>query len=46
MQVLASRQWAYASGVALYFIEPCNPVQNPLIESLNGKFRDKGLYQD
>ena len=39
-------QWAYAHGVALHFIEPGKPVQNALIESFNGKFRDECLNQN
>jgi len=39
-------QWAYAHGVRLHFIEPGKPVQNALIESFNGKFRDECLNQN
>jgi hypothetical protein len=39
-------QWAYANGVALHFIDPGKPVQNALIESFNGKFRDECLNQN
>ena len=38
-------QWAYEKGVALHFIEPGKPIQNALIESFNGKFRDECLNQ-
>jgi putative transposase len=37
--------WAYQHGVRLHFIEPGKPVQNALIESFNGKFRDECLNQ-
>ncbi len=37
--------WAYRHGVQLHFIEPGKPVQNALIESFNGKFRDECLNQ-
>jgi len=39
-------QWALANGVRLHFIEPGKPVQNALIESFNGKFRDECLNQN
>jgi putative transposase len=39
-------QWAFANGVRLHFIEPGKPVQNALIESFNGKFRDECLNQN
>lgn len=39
-------QWAYQQGVALHFIERGKPVQNALIESFNGKFRDECLNQN
>jgi putative transposase len=38
-------QWAYEHGVELQFIEPGKPVQNALIESFNGRFRDECLNQ-
>ncbi len=34
-------QWAYRNGVELVFIRPGRPVENCLIESFNGKFRDE-----
>jgi len=36
-------QWAYRNGVELVFIRPGRPVENCLIESFNGKFRDECL---
>ncbi|MBI4214172.1 MAG: transposase [Chloroflexi bacterium] len=38
-------QWAYEHGVQLRFIDPGKPVQNGLIESFNGRFRDECLNQ-
>jgi putative transposase len=38
--------WAYCNGVKLDFIEPGKPTQNGLIESFNGRFRDKCLSQE
>ena len=38
-------QWAYASGVALEFIQPGKPVQNCYIESFNGRLRDECLNE-
>lgn len=35
--------WAYQHGVALAFIQPGKPTQNPFIESYNGKMRDELL---
>lgn len=35
--------WAYDHGVALEFIQPGKPTQNPFIESYNGKMRDELL---
>lgn len=35
--------WAYAHGVQLDFIRPGKPVDNAVIESFNGRFRDKCL---
>jgi putative transposase len=37
--------WAYRNGVNLHFIDPGKPVQNAIIESFNGKFRDECLSQ-
>jgi putative transposase len=38
-------QWAYQHGVRLRFIDPGRPVQNAIIESFNGRFRDECLNQ-
>ena len=38
-------QWAYANGVRLQFIEPGKPMQNPYVESFNGKLRDECLNE-
>jgi putative transposase len=35
--------WAYAHGVQLDFIRPGKPVENAVIESFNGRFRDECL---
>ncbi len=35
--------WAYEHGIVLDFIQPGKPVQNPFIESFNGKMRDECL---
>lgn len=35
--------WAYEHGVALDFIQPGKPIQNPFVESFNGKMRDECL---
>lgn len=35
--------WAYQRGIQLDFIAPGKPVENGLIESFNGKFRDECL---
>lgn len=35
--------WAYENGVVLEFIAPGKPVQNPFVESYNGKMRDELL---
>jgi putative transposase len=35
--------WAYAHGVTLDFIRPGKPVENAVIESFNGRFRDECL---
>jgi putative transposase len=36
-------QWAYEHGVELVFIRPGKPIENCLVESFNGKFRDECL---
>lgn len=36
-------EWAYEHGVSLDFIQPGKPVQNPFVESFNGKMRDECL---
>lgn len=38
-------QWAYQHGVKLHFIQPGRPVQNAMIESFNGRFREECLNQ-
>ena len=35
--------WAYAHGVKLYLIRWGKPVENAVIESFNGRFRDECL---
>lgn len=35
--------WAYTHGVQLDFIRPGKPVENAVIESFNGRFRDECL---
>ena len=35
--------WAHAHGVKLDFIRPGKPVENAVIESFNGRFRDECL---
>jgi putative transposase len=37
--------WAYHAGVSLNFIRPGKPVDNPYIESFNGRFRDECLNE-
>ena len=37
--------WAHRHGVKLIYIEPGKPMQNPYVESFNGKFRDECLNQ-
>jgi putative transposase len=39
-------RWAYERGVRLAFIQPGRPVQNPYVESFNGKFRDECLNEN
>jgi putative transposase len=36
-------QWAEQNGIALDYIEPGKPVQNAVMESFNGRFRDECL---
>jgi putative transposase len=36
-------QWAYERGVELAFIRPGKPMDNGLVESFNGRFRDECL---
>lgn len=36
-------QWAAEHGIKLRFIEPGKPVQNAVMESFNGRFRDECL---
>lgn len=36
-------QWADHNGITLDFIEPGKPVQNAVMESFNGRFRDECL---
>jgi len=38
-------QWAHRRGVGLRFIDPGKPVQNAVVESFNGRFRDECLNQ-
>ena len=33
--------WAYEQGIEIHYITPGRPVQNGLIESFDGKLRDK-----
>ena len=42
---VALDQWAHRHGVHLHFIEPGKPMQNPYVESFNGKFRDECLNE-
>ena len=42
-QSRAMDAWAYRNGVQLDFIRPGKPVENGLIESFNGRFRDECL---
>lgn len=36
-------RWAYRHGVELHFIRPGRPIENCIVESFNGKFRDECL---
>lgn len=38
--------WAYKHGIKLDFIDPGKPVQNALVESFNGRFRDECLNEN
>jgi putative transposase len=38
-------QWAHDRGVALQFIDPGRPTQNPFAESFNGRLRDECLNE-
>ena len=38
-------QWAAGHEIHLAFIEPGNPIQNAVMESFNGRFRDECLHQ-
>ncbi len=42
-QSRALEDWAYRRGVQLDFIRPGKPVENAVIESFNGRFRDECL---
>lgn len=44
-QSRAFNAWAHAHNVQLQFIRPGKPVENPFIESFNGRFRDECLNQ-
>jgi len=37
--------WAYQRGVQLHFIRPGKPVENPFVESFNGRMRDECLNE-
>jgi len=37
--------WSQRTGAALRFIQPGKPIQNALVESFNGKFRDACLNE-
>lgn len=41
----AMHLWSQRSGVTLRFIQPGKPIQNALVESFNGKFRDACLNE-
>jgi len=38
-------EWVYRRGIVLDFIEPGKPMQNPFVESYNGRMRDECLNQ-
>ena len=38
--------WAYERGVKLHFIRPGKPMENGLVESFNGRFRDECLNEN
>lgn len=42
---LAVDRWATAGGVRLCFIDPGKPIQNAVVESFNGRFRDECLNE-
>lgn len=42
----AFMRWAKEAEITLHFIEPGKPVQNPYIESFNGRFRDECLNEE
>lgn len=42
---LAVDRWAAARGVRLCFIAPGKPIQNAVVESFNGRFRDECLNE-
>ena len=42
-QFRALEEWAYRRGVPRDFIRPGKPVENVVIESFNGRFRDECL---
>ena len=37
--------WSQRVGATLRFIQPGKPIQNALVESFNGKFRDECLNE-
>ena len=41
----AMHLWSQRTGVTLRFIQPGKPIQNALVESFNGKFRDACLNE-
>ena len=40
---LSTDGWAYDQGVRLEFSRPGKPIDNPFIESFNGRLRDEHL---